>query len=170
MMNSRHSKINVLFMSVLILFSSVVSAIESGGFKPTAVKSTPPEYRWISHMSSGPADTSILDDSADGIRGRFYRLAFISNDDAFSRPIMRIDEIVYADAGCCWTVNKSWDVDFNKLEKSGVKMPPPERSGIDSVIWLDIREAKIIYGESECTISGIGEASIFTKCELKGKK
>lgn len=169
-MNSSHNKINIILVLILILFSSIVNSKESGGFKPTAVKSVPPEYRWISHMSSGPADTSILDDSPDGIRGMFYRLAFISNDDVFSRPIMRIDEIVYADAGCCWTIRKSWNVDFNKLEKSGVKMPPPERSGVDSVIWIDIREAKIRYGASECTISGIGEANIFAKCELKNEK
>jgi hypothetical protein len=169
-MNFRHNTINILFVSFLVLFSSIATSKETGHFKPTAVDSSPPEYRWISYMSSGPADTSILDDSPDGVRGLFYRLAFISNDDAFSRPTMRIDEFVYGDAGCCWIIKKSWNVDFNKLEKSGVQMPPPERSGIDSVIWLDSRVVKIIYGESECTISSIGEANILAKCKLKSKK
>ena len=166
-MNSKQNAMVILFALGSILLSSTANSKETGGFKPIAVKTTPPEYRWISHISSGPSDTSILDDSPDGIRGRFYRLVFISNDDVFSRPIMRIDEIVYADAGCCWTVNKSWNADFNKLEKSGVKMPPPESSDIDSVIWLNIRAAKIKYGKSECTISGIGEENIFAKCELR---
>lgn len=92
-------------------------------------------------------------------------MIFIANDDVFVRPTMRIDEIVYADAGCCWTVNRSWEVDFNELEAAGLEMPPPERSGIDSVVWLSIRTAKIRYGESECAVDGIGEPDISAKCE-----
>jgi hypothetical protein len=166
----RHNKIDILVVPFLVLFCSIASSKESGDFKPTAVDSAPPEYRWVSHISSGPADTSILDDSPDGVRGMFYRLAFISNDDVFTRPIMRIDELIYGDAGCCWTIKKSWNVDFSELEKSGVQLPPPEMSAVDSVIWLDTRKAKIRYGESWCTISGIGSASISAKCELRGKK
>jgi hypothetical protein len=169
-MNFRLNKMNMLLVSFLVLFSSIAISKELGDFKPTVVKSSPPEYRWISHMSSGPADTSILDDSPDGVRGMFYRLAFIEHDDVFIRLLMRIDEIVYHDAGCCWRIKKSWDVDFSKLEKSGVQMPPPESSGISSVVWLDTREVKIMYGESECTISGIGKENILAKCELKGGK
>jgi hypothetical protein len=169
-MNFRNKKTNILLVPFLVLFCSIASSNEPNDFKPTAVSSTPPEYRWIYLMSSGPADTSILDDSPDGLRGMFYRLAFIGNDDVFSRPTMRIDEIVYADAGCCWTIKKSWNVNFNELEKSGVQMPPAEMSAIDSVVWLDTRKVKITYGESECTISGIGKANISAKCELKGKR
>jgi hypothetical protein len=165
-MNCRHTKTRMLLVVFTVLMSAVANSKEFAKFMPTAVKTAPPEYRWISTMSSGPADTSILDDSPDGLRGMFYRLAFVHNDDAFSRPIMRIDEIVYADAGCCWTVNKSWDVDFNKLEKSGVQMPPAEQSGIDSVVWLDAHTATIRYGASECTISDIGKATILAQCEL----
>ena len=166
-MNFRHHKINILFVLFLALFSSIANSKEAGGFKPTAVNTSPPEYRWISYMSSGPADTSILDDSPDGVRGMFYRLAFIHNNDVFSRPTMRIDEIVYQDAGCCWTIQKSWDIDFNKLEKSGVLMPPSYCSSIDSVVWLDTSVVKIMYGDSECTISDLGKTKILANCELK---
>lgn len=169
-MACRHNKIYILVVPFLVLFCSIASSKESGGFKPTAVDIAPPEYRWVSHISSGPADTSILDASPDGVRGMFYRLAFISNDDVFTRPIMRIDELIYGDAGCCWTIKKSWNIDFNELEKSGVQMPSPEMSAVHSVVWLDTRKAKIRYGESWCAISGIGSASISAKCELKGKK
>jgi hypothetical protein len=165
MKNSSHNKIYILFVPFLVFLSSIASAEELGNFKPTAIDIKPPEYRWISLMSSGFADTSILDDSPDGIRGMFYRLAFISNNDVFIRPTMRIDEIVYQDAGCCWNIQKSWDVNFNKLAKSGVKMPRPEISGVKSVEWLDTRMAKIKYGESECTISDIGKENIKVECE-----
>ncbi len=166
-MNFSHNKISILLLSFLILFSSNAYSKEAGQFMPTDVDGSEPEYRWISYMSKGPADLPpVMNDSPEGPRGMFYRLAFIHNDDVFSRPIMRIDEIVYGDAGCCWTIQKSWNVDLNKLEKSGVRMPRPECSSIDSVVWLDTNAVKIIYGESECTISGFGDKNILARCEI----
>ena len=102
-MKFRFNKIGIPFVSFMVLFSSLASPIDLVDFKPTAVKRTPPEYRWIHHISTGPEDTSTLDDSPDGVRGMFYRLAFVENTDVFIRPTMRIDEINYYDAGCCWT-------------------------------------------------------------------
>ncbi|MGB7650353.1 MAG: hypothetical protein WBL62_04020 [Gallionella sp.] len=166
-MNMKFNKSKLLLVILGAVFSLIAKADELKYFKPIIVDTTPPEYNWISTLSSGPSDTSILDDSPDGVRGRFYRLVFIEDDDVFTRPIMRIDEISYADAGCCWSVQESSLVDFDALNKAGVQMPPPELSGIDSVSWIDANTAKIMYGERECTISAIGSVVISAVCQLK---
>ncbi|MGA7595262.1 MAG: hypothetical protein WCA64_08695 [Gallionella sp.] len=61
------------------------------------------------------------------------------------------------------------DVDFNKLENSGVQMPPTESCGINSVDWLDKRLVKIMYGKSGGAIPGIGEVNISAMYEIKNK-
>src|SRR6266849_5925127 len=78
-----------------------------------------PVYESISFASEGPAHSL----SDGNIRGQIQRLLILESGLAYDRPLIRLETLTYGDEGCCRHLVAVWNLDLNRLQNQGVRLP-----------------------------------------------